>query len=221
MTDAHTGMPKIIDLTMHLDDNTPVFPGDPAFHLTTHTDFDSDGYRVSKLEMSLHTGTHVDLPLHYISDAATDGAFYPQSFMGEGILVNCPKTRGEDVTIDDVRNLGTCRDRVVLIYTGWYRTVNLPEMYLDEWPGVDADAVEYLAENGAKAIGVDTPSIDSTAGLASGAPAHLAALKAGMPVYECLMALEYLRHRAFTFVGLPLWIRGAEASPVRAIAIIH
>ncbi len=82
------------------------------------------------------------------------------------------------------------------------------------------EAVKDLAARGVKAVGGDIASADGPAGLAAGAPAHKAALAAGLPIFEALVNLDRVAGRRFTFIGLPLRIVGGEASPIRAIAVL-
>jgi kynurenine formamidase len=81
------------------------------------------------------------------------------------------------------------------------------------------EAVRELAARGVKAIGGDIPSADSPRQIAGGAPAHKAALEAGLPIFEALVNLDRVAGTRFWFLGLPLRIRGGEASPIRALAI--
>ncbi len=211
---------QIIDLTLPLLDGIPIYPGDPPFKLSVHADFDDAGCRVSRLEMGLHTGAHVDLPLHYFPHGDDASVILPDRFVGEGVLLDCPKAAGENVTVGDVAGCDIKPGEIILIRTGWESRVGTPAFYEEKWPGVELEAVEALVARGVKAIGVDAPSIDSEAGFDSVQPAHKIALGAGIPIYECLVNLGALVGRRFTFVGLPLRIVGAEACPVRAVAII-
>ncbi len=56
---------KLIDLSMPLTSQTPVYPGDPKPHLEPIATFSADGYHVSRLVLGSHSGTHVDAPFHF------------------------------------------------------------------------------------------------------------------------------------------------------------
>jgi kynurenine formamidase len=88
---------------------------------------------------------------------------------------------------------------IVLLRTGWEERAGTPRFFQDEWPGFTAEAIEALALRGAKAVGGDICTADSPKGIRSGAPAHKAAA----------------RH------GLPLRLSGCEAGPVRAVAFVE
>src|SRR5512137_1284693 len=57
-------MPRtLLDVTLPISDKLPVWPGDPAVHVTRMSD---DLPMLSGLSMSCHAGTHVDAPAHFL-----------------------------------------------------------------------------------------------------------------------------------------------------------
>lgn len=62
---------SIIDLTMPLDNMTPVFPGDQRPEITPVAAGRQHGWSERKLVLSTHSGTHVDAPSHMIADGKT------------------------------------------------------------------------------------------------------------------------------------------------------
>ncbi|NKQ36960.1 MAG: hypothetical protein HF973_15280 [Chloroflexi bacterium] len=59
---------KIYDLTLPITPSLIVWPGDPPVRITREADVNAgDEFSLSRLEMSAHTGTHVDAPAHFIS----------------------------------------------------------------------------------------------------------------------------------------------------------
>ena len=58
-------MQQLIDLTVPLGPDTPLYPGDPPPEATLLSDIGSgDPVTASKLSLGAHIGTHVDLPAH-------------------------------------------------------------------------------------------------------------------------------------------------------------
>jgi len=107
---------------------------------------------------------------------------------------------------------------IVIIKTGWSRMVGRLE-YLTMNPGLSSDAAEYLIELGVASVGLDTPNLDQAQ--AEDYPAHKLLLSKGVPIIENLTNLEMIGASKFMFVGVPLKIRGASGSPIRAIAIVE
>ncbi len=86
--------------------------------------------------------------------------------------------------------------------------------------GFSEAAARQLVDLGAAAVGLDSPSADSPRAIAAGFPAHKKLLAAGIPIFEALVNLRRVCGRRFLFAGLPLRIEQADASPVRAVAIL-
>lgn len=54
----------LIDISSPLSVDTVIYPGDPKVRIKSEKTLQKDGVVVSKITMSLHTGTHIDAPLH-------------------------------------------------------------------------------------------------------------------------------------------------------------
>jgi arylformamidase len=211
----------IIDLSAPLNEKTACYPSDPPVCLERHALLEDIGYNVTKISTSVHAGTHVDAPLHFLPGSQDVVALPLTSFCGPGIIIEARKNVGENVELSDVSHAPIQRGDIVLFHTGWDTRIGTSAFFDDEWPGISIEVIEYLVRLGIKAIGVDSPSIDSPTNLARGAPAHKLALGAGLPIFEVLANLSEIAGQRCTFYGLPLKIEGAEASPIRAIAILN
>lgn len=212
---------KTIDLTAPITDEMPVFPGDPPFRRKWHAFFDSYPVCCSALSFGPHTGTHVDAPLHFIKDGASIDEMAIERFYGEGICLDCQNLLNGEIGLADVSSTVIRPGVIVLFHTGWQQRSGSQDFYEPKWPGLSEEAARFLVDRGVKAVGIDSPSIDSMPGLAAGAPAHHILLGSGLPIFESLVNLDKIARLDFTFYGLPLLIRGCEASPIRAVAQLH
>lgn len=104
----------------------------------------------------------------------------------------------------------------VLFDTGWSRHWGQPAYYAS-WPWLSEPLAARLAEAGLKGVGLDTPSLDDRDGRA----AHDLFAAAGMVNLENLANLGSLPSAGFLVLALPLPLVGAEASPVRAVALLE
>ncbi len=209
---------QIIDLSLPLSPSMPCYPGDDTFALFPQHQHHHDGFLVSTLRMGLHNGTHVDAPFHYLQHGASIAELPLDRFIGPGCVLDVTAKPGE-IFWSAAELAAIQPGDIVLIHTGWDRWANSPEYFSKEWPGLSLQGARQLISAGVKAIGLDTPSIDAPPALAAGAPAHLAAAQAGLPIFECLRNLNLLFNTPFLFSAPPLAIHSAEASPVRALAI--
>lgn len=94
----------------------------------------------------------------------------------------------------------------------------------EQSPGLAPDAVDWLLERGVQALGTNTFTIDDASTDALGRPlkyAHTRLLGRGVPVIEGLAHLEDVGRSRFWFAAIPLRLRSATGSPVRAIAVLE
>ena len=64
-------MSKIHDITMTFSADLPNWPGNPAPKVTRYRSMDDGGHcNLSFLECHVHSGTHVDAPLHFVAGGA-------------------------------------------------------------------------------------------------------------------------------------------------------
>jgi kynurenine formamidase len=179
--------------------------------------------------MSEHAGTHMDAPLHFISEG-------PAHYGTDEIPLDCLAGRAATIEATDLGAGGLldvgrieaweeehgpieARDRVLIRY-GWdLRWATGPEgrRFLEVWPGLSGEAAEYLVGKGASLVGCDTLAID--AAVSPGNPAHYALLGSEVYIVENLKNLDRLPPFCL-FLALPLKIKGGSGSPVRAVALV-
>ncbi len=81
---------KIYDISVELNENTPVYEGDPKFRREVIKHVDQDGYTLSKFEVGSHTGTHVDAPCHFIANGKTLAQIELERFIGKCYVTKEP-----------------------------------------------------------------------------------------------------------------------------------
>ena len=210
---------RVTDLSTPLDETLHVYPGDPSYRRHTHADFPEAGAYLSKIEMGLHSGSHVDVPLHFIESGADITSFPIARFFGPAIIIDAPKEAGENLMPADIAGYGGLEGRIVLFRTGWEERANTPLFFSGEWPGISVDLAELLVKKGVKATGGDIASADGPTAIAAGAATHKVILRGGIPIYEGLVNMSTVIDKELYFYGVPLRISGGEASPVRAFSV--
>ena len=108
----------------------------------------------------------------------------------------------------------TCKV-TVLIHTGWARNWRT-DQYFEGHPFVTENAPDYLKEQGAVLVGIDSPNIDDISGGVR--PVHTTLLGAGILIVEHLCNLDKLPISGFTFSAVPVKVKGMGTFPVRAFA---
>jgi Predicted metal-dependent hydrolase len=203
---------KLIDLSHPLNGATPVFPGDHPTSLTKHTSLEEEHFTSYVLTSTMHTGTHVDVPMHLIDDARTVADFPLDKYAGKGVLLD---VRGETVISMKPRYRDiVSEDSVVLLYTGFDARYGTAE-YFTYHPHVSRELAEFLISRKIKMIGIDMPSPDHSPYVV-----HKALLENDIVILENLTNLHPLTQLTdFIIAAFPLKI-SAEASLVRAVCIV-
>ena len=106
----------------------------------------------------------------------------------------------------------------MLLCTGWSRYWSDSEYY-EGYPVLSSEAAQWLTKFDLKGVGVDTMSVDAPDALTL--PVHTILLQNDIVVIENLAELQLLLHRPFIFCGFPLKLAKAEASPLRAVALVE
>lgn len=201
---------KLIDISMPLTDAIPTWPGDTPFSFKlAWTVEDSGSVNVGKLEMSTHTGTHIDAPYHFDNVGRRVLDLEADLYVGKALVVDVEgKT---SITPEDLKAENLAGIERVLLKTGSWKDRNtFPEqiVYLDKRLGA------FLADKGIRLIGVDVPSVDPLD--SKELPAHHALHKYGVHILEGIV-LDETAPGLYELIALPLPLKEADGSPVRAV----
>jgi len=214
---------KILDLTLTISDKIPAFPGSPHPRFIPWEKLKDDGYNLELLFLSTHTGTHLDAPHHFLEKGAKIHEISLKKLVSEAVLIQSRKKGGESITKTDIQKFEKKHGKIegfssVIFYTGWQRNLQ-KKYYFTNNPGLSVSAAKYLASKKISLVGIDSPSIDL--GTNSKFPVHQIFAKKGMLIVENLVNLEKIKSVKFHLVVLPLKLKGATGSPVRAIAFVE
>ncbi len=97
------------------------------------------------------------------------------------------------------------------------RNIYKKKYYFEKNPGLSITAANYLVSKKINLIGIDSPSIDL--GSEKQFSVHKTLLKNNILIVENLANLKKISGNHFNLVVLPLKLKDATGSPVRAIAI--
>jgi len=192
-----------VDVTRPLGRETLAWPGAPPLSLDRRR---SEGWRVTTVRMTSHTGTHMDAPAHLMEDGATVDRISPRRLVLPATVVLCP---GQTVGPEDLAG-AEVSGRAVLLRT---RGSALPrDRFRPGYPYLRPEAAQLLRDEGALLVGTDCLSVDPP----SGEAAHRTLLEAGIPIVEDLM-LGGIRAGDYVLVCLPLRLEEGDGAPVRAL----
>ena len=153
-------MSRFIDLSVTVDENTLSPPStNMKLEVTPHRR--GPGFwQVSSVNQSLHTGAHIDSPLHVFKNGITTAEITLDQVMGEALVVDLSWVgANHEITIDDLKKGGAGdvkRGDIVLLKTGWTdRMYGRWPDYFTQSPYFPPGAAQWLVERGPKNIGFD------------------------------------------------------------------
>lgn len=203
-------MSNLIDLSHPIEDPMPTYPGDISTRLSNIKTFKKDGFTNYQLETGMHSGTHLDGPMHLTSQIKFISELPPESFYGEGYLIDA---RGEQVIkMKDNYRSKISDHSIVLFYTGYDQKYGTDEYYTGH-PEIHPELADFLIAKQIKIIGMDLPSPDY-----SPFQVHKMLLDHQVLIMENLTNLgALLNAEQFEVMAFPLKIK-ADSSPLRVIA---
>jgi len=214
---------RILDLTLTISNKIPTFPGSPQPKFIPWENVHDDGYNLEFLFMSTHTGTHMDAPYHFLEKGVKIHEISLKKLVSEAVLIQSKKKGGESITKTDIQKFEKKHGKIVgfssvIFYTGWQRNLQ-KKYYFEKNPGLSVSAAKYLASKKISLVGIDSPSIDL--GKDSKFSVHQIFAKEGILIVENLANLEKIKSSKFHLIVLPLKLKNATGSPVRAIAFVE
>ncbi|MBC7589810.1 MAG: cyclase family protein [Salinibacterium sp.] len=214
---------EIVDLSVVVNADTQVYPGDPVPRFDPHSTVERDGFNLLSVSMGSQTGTHVDAPYHFDDAAAKLDELPLERFVGTGVVVDA-RAAGARGRIGweyfRAHEAELVPGAIVLLHTGWSAYYGTARYF--ENPYLDADACAHLIALGIRTVGIDALNIDETPDdehPGEGFPVHhLLADVAGV-IGENLTNLHSIDFAEPFISLLPLAFEAADGAPVRAVAL--
>jgi arylformamidase len=203
---------RIIDASRKIYPGMTLFTGDRGVVIKRAISIETGGIaNVSSITMSLHTGTHIDAPYHFIKRGNDIASVDLSRFIGPSKVFELDvKT---SITAHDLSGLPINEDDIII-----FKTSNsyLPETekFSEKFICLDVSAADFLIEKKVKTIGVDSISTDDFQ--SNDFPIHILLLSGNIGIIEGLR-LQDVSQGEYFLSCLPLNIEGAEASPARAV----
>ena len=217
---------RIVDLSHPIHDGLITYPGLPAPEIRPHlTRAQSRSiyepgteFQIDAITMVGNTGTYLDSPFHRHAEGLDLVALPLESCVELSAVL--ARTAGSGSRAVDVGALAALdvAGRAVLLHTGGDAAWGHAD-YASEAPYLTEAGARWLAERGARLVGIDSVNIDDIQG-GGRRPAHTILLRAGIPVVEHLTGLSQLPPTGFRFTAAPIPLAGFGTFPTRAYATI-
>jgi arylformamidase len=201
----------LIDISPVVDDSIHVWPGDTPFVHTVNTDMHAGAnLTLSEIRTTVHVGAHADAPRHYVTDGVDIATRRLEYYIGRCVVLHIRVRRGERITPDHLNGKVVSAPRV-LLRTGTFPD---PRNWNNDFASLSPALIDDFYQHGVMLIGIDTPSVDPFDSKAL--EAHQAFARNDMGMLEGLV-LDHVEEGEYELIAPPLRIRGADASPVRAV----
>lgn len=225
---------KIIDLTLEMYDGLQSFKSHPAIEIKNQSTFESTkdnyvlpckGFESRLITFSDHSGTHIDAPLHFIGDGESTSEMDLRKTLGEALLLDVSdfKDPNETVTSEmldraaERQGVQVKEEDIVLFKT---RKGSWGDSNFFQDKAFAKSAGEWITGKNIKTVGIDLANIDVNENMKR--EVHLEVLGKNIYIVENLVNLDKLpTNKRFHFLALPLKLKNATASPVRAVAVVN
>ncbi len=203
---------KIIDVSRRIYPGMAVWPGDSPVEIGINSSIkQGDACNVSSIKMGLHTGTHIDAPFHFIDGGKRICSLNLSQYIGT-VKVFDLKSEGF-IDRSSISSLPIFEGDTVFLKTR-NSLLHQTQPFHKEFIYIEESAARHLAEKKIKTLGVDYLSVDGYS--SSEHPAHHLLLSNEIGIIEGLY-LKEVQEGEYFFSCLPLFIEGADGSPVRAV----
>ncbi len=199
-----------IDLSVTVNEQTPVYPGDAPVKVESAGKIERDGFNDHVVSINTHVGTHIDAPLHMIAGGVTLDQIPIFQFVGRGREVEL----SESFNIENLRQANIQEGDIVLFRTDMSEHYH-ELVYFEDYPVISEEIAQYLVDRKVKMVGVDTGSVD----IADGFPIHKILLGGNVLIIENLTNLNKLTGKNFTVYALPIKL-DIDGAPARVIAVV-
>ncbi|MEI8131130.1 MAG: cyclase family protein [Leptolinea sp.] len=206
---------KFWDISVAISKDLPVWPGDPKSVVErVHKIEEGANANVSRMEISCHTGTHVDAPFHFLPGTNTVESLSLDILVGPVQVIHIPDDfsviTGDLVTACGIKS-GTKR----VLFRTFSSTfwAKYGSQFRTEFVGIDKSGAEALVNMGIQLVGTDYLSVSP---FKQSRPTHEVLLTASVILLEGL-DLSKVDAGEYTLICLPVKIEGADGAPARAI----
>jgi arylformamidase len=207
---------RTYDISLTISTELPTWPGDPSIEIEQIQKIDKgDSANVSTISMSVHTGTHVDAPLHFLRDGMPVDQLILKTLIGRAFVLHLPDVDIVTAAVLEEAELPPRTRRVLLRTRNSELWAAGRREFQKDFVGVSPDGAQYLVDRGVQLVGVDYLSV---APFDDAVRTHQILLESGVVIVEGL-DLSAVSDGRYNLYCLPMKIAGVDGAPARAILV--
>ena len=172
-----------------------------------------DVANTSRISIGVHTGTHVDAPLHFIDGGKSIDQLDINLITGTVTVIDTGNERRitrrliSDILADDCK---------AVFFKTLYSNIPLTGSFDTDYPDLEPDAAEFLTETGVRVVGIDTLSVERYD--SRGFTVHKTLLSREVLIVEGL-CLKGVTAGKYEYICMPMLIKGSDGAPARVVLI--
>jgi len=206
--------PQLIDISVPIDNELPIWPGSTGVEIRRqHSIEKGERENVTVITIDVHTGTHIDAPLHRIKNGNTVDCFDLKKMIGNATVINFPEKNM--ITRNDMnkKGIGDNKKRLLLKTRNSEIWKDKKKSFTEDYVGLTVDAAEWIVENKIETIGIDYLSIEPYGG---NGEVHKILMESGVVIIEGLI-LKDVDPGEYELICLPVYLKGTDGAMARAV----
>lgn len=205
-----------IDVSVLLREDMVVWPDSVKLQIERSHSFDrGDAFNHSIIKMGVHTGTHLDAPLHFLANGKSIDQISFDKVIGSARVIEIVDK--ESIKAEELMQHNIRRGERILFKTRNSGRCWRTNTFVTDFIYVTREAANFLAGIGVRLIGIDYLSVAGPLDPDKTMPdTHQILLGADIWLLEGL-DLSSVSPGEYSLICLPLKLFHAEGSPVRAV----
>lgn len=205
---------KWIDVSVPVRTGMVHWPDNPGVRVERFFEIGKDGKpcNLSVVSMTVHTGTHMDSPLHFIKNGKTMDALPFDATVGPCRVIEVKDT--ESIKVEHLKGQRLKAGERILFKTRNSKRSWKTDKFDENFIYISKEAAAFLAKAKIRTVGVDYLSVGGY--FKDGIETHLEILGAGIWIIEGLN-LEKIKPGRYELMCLPVKMEGCDGAPARAL----
>jgi arylformamidase len=202
------------DITVPISTQLPVYEGDPPVEVTPFSSIaKGNPANILRLQITTHTGTHIDAPLHFVEGGKDVCAVPLELLIGPALVIDAGDAA--EITPEFIASTHVKGIKRLLFKTRnstyWHE-----QHFRKDFTSISSEASRHLVELGVQLVGIDYLSVERFD--SQDHSTHLTLLQANVIVLEGVNLSE-VSEGMYELICLPLPVHNGDGAPCRAILL--
>lgn len=209
-------MPELIDISVRLAPGMPIWPDSVGIRVQRTRSFAAgDQVNVSRLDMDVHCGTHVEGPLHLLDGGAPLEAFPLETFVGPAFVAYLPDADAIGSAELDRAGIPMGIERLLLRTRNSELWAAGEQSFRTDYVALSSDGADWLVRKKIRLVASDYLSVQQ---FGDDPETHRILMRAQVAILEGVNLAD-VEPGDYRLICLPLWLGDSEAAPARAVLV--